>query len=131
MRGGGSTCPDDSSKEMSFTVDIWCNPDSQGQPGSMEQTVDPSEGLLDSDPCNVYVSLEHASGCVYYDLRQILRVTGTAMIFFGVVILICGMRVQKMFLAVIVRFAAFVITCTLFYKIHYFAYFDPSEPPER
>lgn len=97
----------------------------------MEQTVDPSEGLLDSDPCNVYVSLEHASGCVYYDLRQILRVTGTAMIFFGVVILICGMRVQKMFLAVIVRLAAFVITCTLFYKIHYFAYFDPSEPPER
>ena len=97
----------------------------------MEQTVDPNDGLMDSDPCNVYVSLEHASGCVYYDMRQILRVTGTAMIFFGVVILICGMRVQKMFLAVIVRLAAFVITCTLFYKIHYFAYFDPSEPPER
>ena len=27
MRAGGSTCPEDSSKQMSFTVDIWCNPD--------------------------------------------------------------------------------------------------------
>ena len=59
----------------------------------MESGPDPEDGVLDSDPCNVYVSFEHASGCVYYDFRQMLRIIGTAMIFFGLVLMICGMKV--------------------------------------
>ena len=97
----------------------------------MESTSDPQDGLIGADPCNVYITMEHAAGCVYYDFTQILRVTGTIMIFFGLLLMICGMRAQKIFMQILVRLAAFAIVCTVFYKLHYFGYIDPSEPPER
>lgn len=83
---------------MSFTVDIWCDPETTGEPKNMEATTDPEDSVLDADPCNVYVTLEHAAGCVYYDFTNILRVVGTMMIFFGLVLMICGMKVQKIFM---------------------------------
>jgi len=131
LRAGGSDCPDDPGRQMSFTVDIWCDPGATGAPEAIEAGADPEDSVLDADPCNVYVSLEHAGGCVYYDFTNILRVAGTIMIFFGLVLMICGMKVQKVFMQILVRLAAFAIICTLFYKLHYFAFFDPSEPEER
>ena len=116
---------------MSFTVDIWCDPQAKDQPQSIESGADPEDSFGESDPCNIYVSMEHVGGCIYYDFTSILQVTGAFMIFFGLLLMICGMRAQKVFMQVIVRLAAFAITCTLFYKLHYFAYFDPSEPDER
>jgi hypothetical protein len=131
LRAGGSDCPEDPGRQMSFTVDIWCDADATGSPMGIEAGADPEDSVLDADPCNIYVSLEHSAGCVYYDFTNILRVAGTCMIFFGLMLMCCGRVKIEWFMAVLLRLATFVIVMTLFYKLHYFAYFDPSEPEER
>ena len=47
----------------------------------------------DADPCNVYVSLEHAAGCPELDFQPLLHVLGCFMIFFGVVLQYFGRNV--------------------------------------
>lgn len=92
LRAGGSDCPDDTSRQMSFTVDIWCDQNAKDQPQNIQSSADPEDTLGESDSCNVYVSMVHAAGCVYYDFTPILQVTGAFMIFFGLLLMICGMR---------------------------------------
>ena len=86
MRAGGSTCPHDKSEQLSVTFDVWCDPMTTGEPGSI---ISLSKGPLDdddADPCNVYISMEHANGCVLFDLKPFLIALGTLMIFLGVLL---------------------------------------------
>ena len=40
----------------------------------------------DVDPCTVYISMEHADGCVLFDLHPFLIALGLFMFFFGILL---------------------------------------------
>ena len=84
---------------------------------------------MDADPCNIYVSMEHAAGCPEYDLRPFLTILGASMIFAGVVLLMfTGSRVQKYFMRTIVNIVTFVVIMAVCFKLNWLALFDPTEP---
>ena len=128
LRGGGSPCPADDSRLLSFTLDVWCNSDAQREP-KMMQTF--KQGPLEDDEidlCNVYASLEHSSGCPAVDLVPFLRVLGALMIFVGIVIQYFGEKAQKTFLKSMVAICTFGFVCAICYKLNWFAVLDPTEP---
>ena len=100
LRAGGDVCPADDTRLLSFTLDVWCNPDASRNPsGIKSQTTAYDE---DPDPCNVYVSLEHASGCPELDMQPALNMLGAIMIFCGVTLQYFGRTVQRLFMRVVV-----------------------------
>lgn len=91
LRAGGDVCPADDTRLLSFTLDIWCNSDKTRSPGTIaSSSVIPDE---ETDPCTVYVSLEHAAGCPEYNFQPILNMLGCIMIFFGVTLQYFGRKV--------------------------------------
>ena len=131
LRGGGDSCPQDDSRLLTFTLDVWCNSDASKEPVNM---ITSDKGPLDDDeqdPCNIYVSLEHESGCVAVDLVPFLRVLGAVMIFTGLVIQYFGEKAQRHFLKFMVGICTFALVCAVCYKLNWFASVDPTEPPEN
>ena len=63
---------------------MWCNPNITGDPVQLKSV--PAGPLDDdeADPCEIYVSMEHASGCKVLDLKPFLMVLGTLMILSGI-----------------------------------------------
>lgn len=85
-RAGGDSCPTDAAVPLSVVFDVWCNPLATGEPTSI---VSAEKGPLDddeADPCTVYISMEHADGCVLFDLKPFLVALGFLMIFFGILL---------------------------------------------
>ena len=116
---------------MMMTIDVWCNADAVGAPAKLSA---PKQGPFDeddADPCNVYITLEHASGCVVFDLTMFLYVLGAFMIFGGFILQYMGPKWQVSFMYFIVRLGTFLIICSFAYQRNYFAFFDPSEPPQK
>ena len=84
-----------------------------------------------TDPCNVYVSMEHADGCIFWDMRPPLKVLGLLMIGAGAIMMVFGMTMQKMFMRLLVRIAVFVIILIIFWKLHCFDTIDPTALTKR
>ena len=56
-RAGGDVCPQDDTRLLSFTLDIYCNDEVTRNPKNIKSyAVAPDE---DQDPCLIYMSLEH------------------------------------------------------------------------
>jgi hypothetical protein len=127
-RAGGDTCKKDSDRLMTFTLDVYCNPDVTREPKNMQllSTGEPD----DQDECEMYVSMEHASGCPAMDLVPFLRVLGAGMIFVGVIIQYFGQRAQKVFLKTLVTICTFVLVLAICYKLGWLASLDPTVPKE-
>jgi len=83
----------------------------------------------ETDPCTVYVSLEHESGCAVLDLVPFLRVLGAIMIFFGCVIQYFGLGAQKKFMQILVGICTFSLGLVVFYKLDWLAMLDPTDSP--
>ena len=116
---------------MSVTIDVWCNMDITGSPEKMTAS---DKGPLDdddTDPCSVYIEMEHSNGCVVFDLHPFLVVLGCFMILFGICLQYMGPEWQQSFMVFIVRLGTFLIVVAFMYEKNYFAFFDPSEPPEK
>lgn len=114
-----------------MTIDVWCNLEYKDSP---EQIASKPQGPLDddeSDPCNIYISMEHADGCLVFDLQPYLAVLGGFMILSGVCLQYMGPKWQQSFMVFIVRLGTFLIICHFAYQRNYFAFADPSEPPEK
>ena len=114
-----------------MTIDVWCNPDVTMGP---EKLSAPAQGPLDddeADPCNIYITMEHSNGCVVFDLTPFLYVLGVFMIFGGICLQYMGPKAQVGFMYFIVRLGTFLIICSFAYQRNYFAFFDPSEPPQK
>ena len=126
LRAGGDVCPADDTRLLSFTIDIWCDPDVTRNPKNIKSYV--TTVGEDDDPCVVYVSLEHNSGCAVLDYQPILNVLGCVMIFCGVTLQYFGRKAQKYFLRTLVTIAAFVLTMAVFFKLNWLALMDPTEP---
>ena len=75
--------------------------------------------------------MEHADGCIFWDMRPPLKVLGTLMIGAGAMLMIFGMRMQKMFMRFLVRIVSFVIILVVFWKLHCFDYVDPTALSKR
>lgn len=114
---------------MTLTIDIWCNP-SYGQMPQDAQilTVMDEEP---TDPCNVYVSMEHADGCIFWDMRPLMKILGCCMIGCGAILMIQGMTYQKLFMRLLVRLAVLMICFIVFYKLHFFDPIDPTVLSKR
>lgn len=126
LRAGGDECPADSSRLLSFTIDVWCNDDQTRNPTAIKSSTDiPDE---EADPCTVYVSLEHAAGCPVTDLQPVLNVLGAVMIFCGVTLQYFGRKAQRTFLKFIIGIATFIIVMAICFKLNWLALFDPTEP---
>ena len=100
---------------MMMTIDVWCNPDAVGAPVELKS---PKQGPLDEDeddPCNVYITMEHASGCAVFDLTIFLYVLGVFMIFGGICLQYMGPKWQVSFMYFIVRLGTFLIICSFAY----------------
>ena len=116
---------------MGITIDVWCNPDVLQDP---QQIKTAEMGPLDwdeADPCMIYVSMEHADGCVVFDLHPFLMVLGCFMIFSGICLQYLGPKAQQKFMIFIVRLGTFLIICAFCYQRNYFAFADPGEPPQK
>lgn len=127
-RGGGVVCQADQEQLMSVTIDVWCSPDVVFAP---EQIQAPQKGPLEDDevdPCNVYISMEHADGCVMFNLRPFLLVLGSFMICSGVCLQYLGLRYQQRLMIFLVRLGTFMAIMSFAYSKNYFAFVDPSEP---
>ena len=125
-RAGGDECPSDSSRLLQFTIDVWCNDEQTRHPTAIKSSMDiPDE---EQDPCNVYVSLEHAAGCPTTDLQPILNVLGAVMIFCGVTLQYFGRKAQRTFMKMIISLATFIIVLAVCFKLNWLALFDPTEP---
>ena len=48
-----------------------------------------------TDPCNIYISMEHADGCIFWDMGPPLKVMGVLMIGCGAMLMVFGLTVQK------------------------------------
>lgn len=130
-RGGGAVCDADPTQLYSITIDVWCNPDVKDTPSQVRSA---SHGPLDddeADPCDVYISMEHANGCVVLNLQPYLAALGTFMIISGVCLQWMGPKAQQKFMVFIVRLGTFLIICSFAYEKNYFAFADPSEPPQK
>ena len=91
LRAGGDVCPQDDTRLLSFTLDVYCDSDQTRNPGPITSSTEiPDE---DTDPCTVYVSMTHAAGCPEYNFQPILNILGTIMIFFGVTLQYFGRKV--------------------------------------
>ena len=131
IRAGGSICKEDATQLMGMTIDVWCNPDATGSPTQVSSA--PAGPLEDdeADPCMIYVSMEHANGCPALDLHPFLVVLGAFMIMSGVCLQYMGPEWQQSFMIFIVRLGTFLIICSFAYSRNYFAFVDPSEPPQK
>ena len=65
-RAGGAICDADPTQLMGITFDVWCNPDAKDSPVEIKSAAGPPDE--DEDPCNIYISMEHANGCVVFNL---------------------------------------------------------------
>lgn len=79
-----------------------------------------------TDPCNVYISMEHDAGCIFWDMRPVLKVMGILMIGTGAILMVFGIKVQKIFMKLLVRLAVFGFMMAFFYKLHFFDPLDPT-----
>lgn len=134
LRAGGAECPADDERLLSFTIDVWCNSDKARNPSgikSLDSFPDEDDNDDEHDPCNVYVSLEHAAGCPELDFQPALNMLGACMIFAGVVLQYFGRRAQKAFMRVLVSVATFIIVLAVCFKLNWLALFDPTEPDEN
>lgn len=122
-------CPSDDTRLLSFTIDVWCNSDASRNPEGIKSMQNAPDD--DDDPCNVYVSLEHAAGCPELDFSPVLKMLGCVMIFCGVTLQYFGRAAQRMFMRFIVSVAAFVITLVVCFKLNWLAMFDPTEPDQN
>ena len=116
---------------MGVTIDVWCNPEYKDSP---EQITSTSHGPLDdddADPCNIYISMEHANGCMVFNLQPFLAVLGVFMIMSGICLQYMGPKWQQSFMIFIVRLGTFLIIIHFAYERNYLAFADPSEPPEK
>ena len=75
--------------------------------------------------------MEHSSGCIMWDMRPPLKVLGIMMILSGAILMIFGMRMQKMFMRLLVRIVSFVILLVVFWKLHCFDTIDPTALSKR
>ena len=75
--------------------------------------------------------MEHVDGCVVFDLHPYLVVLGCFMILGGICLQYMGPEWQQSFMVFIVRLGTFLIIIAFMYEKNYFAFFDPSEPPEK
>lgn len=75
--------------------------------------------------------MEHADGCVVFDLHPFLMVLGGFMIFGGVCLQYMGPDWQQSFMIFVVRLGTFFVIIAFMYEKNYFAFFDPGEPPEK
>ena len=128
-RAGGSECPQDSLRQLTFTVDVWCNPAYEQMPQDIEVLTEMDE--YPTDPCNIYISMEHADGCVFWDMRPPMKVLGALMVGCGVILMIQGMRMQKTFMRFLVRLVVFFGLLALFYQLHFFDRIDPTALSKR
>ncbi len=85
----------------------------------------------DSDPCNVYVQLEHAAGCPELDFQPALDILGAVMIFCGITLQYFGRSAQRMFMRLIVSIITFIVVMVVFFKLNWLALFDPTEPDQN
>ena len=109
-----------------MTFDIWCDLTVKNEPANLKiSRLDPN-GV--EDPCEIYISMEHRAGCVVYDVHPILRIFGTAMIFVGLMLYFFSIQLNQLFLDAIIQTAVFVLLISIFRQMHYFAFFDPTEP---
>lgn len=130
-RAGGDKCEADKSQLYSLTVDVWCNPFIVGTPKNAHVL---DKGPLEDDEidnCNIYVTMEHANGCVVFDFGPFLLVLGFFMIFSGICLQWMGPNHQQKFMIFLVRLGTFLVFCSFAYEQNYFAFFDPSEPPAK
>ena len=79
---------------MMLTIDIWCNPAYAQMPQDIEILNKTVEGEP-IDPCTMYISMEHDAGCIFWDMRPVLKVMGIVMIGCGALLMIFGMSLQK------------------------------------
>ena len=128
-RAGGVVCDADPTQLMGITFDVWCNPDAKDSPIEIKSAAGPPDD--DEDPCNVYISMEHADGCMVFDLQPFLTVFGAFLIMGGICLQWMGPKWQKSFMIFIVRLGTFLIICSFAYERNYFAFADPSEPVEK
>ena len=127
-RAGGTNCPSSSDVPLSWITDVWCNPTSIAEPTEIMSS---EKGPLeddDADPCTIYISMEHADGCVLFDLHPFLIALGILMIFFGCCLQWLGPENQQSVMIFLVRMGTFLAICAFGYERNYFAYADPSEP---
>lgn len=126
-RAGGDDCPSDSTRQLQFTLDVYCNEDASRNPQGIKSiAMAPDDD--DSDPCTVYVALEHAAGCPELDFQPMLNILGVVMIFFGVTLQYFGRRVQRHFMRFLVALATFILSLGVCFKLNWLALFDPTEP---
>jgi hypothetical protein len=71
--------------------------------------------------------MEHLAGCPALDLTPFMHVLGAVMIFLGCVIQYFGLKVQKDFIKYLVNICTFMICVVVFYKLDWFAAFDPTD----
>ena len=83
------------------------------------------------DECNVYVSMEHADGCIFWDMRPPLKVLGVLMIASGAMLMVFGMTVSKMFMKFLVRIGIFIVMIAIFWKMQMFDTIDPTALSKR
>ena len=74
--------------------------------------------------------MEHSAGCVVYDVHPLMRIIGTVMIFVGILLFFFSIQLNQLFLDAIIQTAVFVLLVSVFRQMHYFAFFDPTEPYE-
>ncbi len=129
LRAGGDVCPSDDTKLLSFTIDVYCNSDVMRNPSQIKSLANTPDD--DSDPCNVYVQLEHAAGCPELDFQPALDILGAIMIFAGVTLQYFGRSAQRMFMRLIVSIVTFIIVMVCFFKLNWLALFDPTEPDQN
>ena len=70
--------------------------------------------------------MEHADGCIFWDMGPPLKVLGVVMIGCGAMLMVFGLSVQKSFLNFLVRVAVFAILIVIFWKLHFFDKIDPT-----
>lgn len=75
--------------------------------------------------------MEHADGCIFWDMRPPLKVLGALMVGCGVILMIQGMRMQKAFMRFLVRLVVFFGLIALFWKLHFFDTIDPTRLSKR
>ena len=88
-RGGGTECPYDDSEDFTFTVIVWCNDEYSERPQDIKFVkYDPEKANVrdgrDEDPCNIYVTMQHASGCKYFSFWPFLKIIGIGLLSCGV-----------------------------------------------
>ena len=128
-RAGGDVCPQDDTRLLAFTLDVYCNEDAPRNPKNIKSyPVAPDE---DADPCVVYMALEHSAGCPELDLDPVLNVLGACMIFAGVVLMWFGPRARMVFMHIILCVATFIVVMAVAFKLNWLAMLDPTEPDKN